>query len=344
LDEFSQYLGQLPANPPYSYFKEFAYEMVDTVAEYIDRVERTIDPLEVANNIYLSEFSLNWLLLQHGFFKQVTNDHTTNRWKALQNYLECGKELFFIGDPILGSFYNRYGATGRFLLDRRISQTSSHNYFLIFVDELDAPVYWPLAIHELAHCWLSSQDSVVEISSQLETTLEPDIQESCVEEALCDAVASTIMGPSYVFSYINRLWAGFARPKSPEYPKDSFRIELMVRILRKIGYSEEIQEIESMITDLECDDWNDEVIVDSLDLIEGFATQLPFQTPKLETEISSLDDFKKNSPKDIQTLFHVGWTLLNQSNVDTYSEQLRTINQTIQGILERNSATFNTEA
>jgi len=343
LDGFSHYLRQLPENPPYSHFNEFAFEMVDTVAEYIDRVERTTDPLEIANNIYLSEFCLNWLMLQHGFFKQVMNDHKTSQWKALQNYLGNGKDLFSLNDPILGSFYNTYGATGRFLLDRRINRTSSHNYFLIFVDELDAPIYWPLVTHELAHCWLSNQDSVVEISSQFTTTLEADVQESCVEEAMCDAIASKIMGPSYVFSYINRLWPSFARPKGRGYPTDSFRIEVMVRTLRNNGYTE-LQELDSLIDDVECDDWNDEVIVDSIDLIDEFAKQLPFTISNPETEITDLDDFQQNPPQDIRTLFYVGWDLLNQSTVDTYSEHLRSINQIVQETLERNSATFNTEA
>jgi len=316
--------------------------MVDTVGEYIDRVERTSDPRDTVNNIYLLELCFSWLLYQHGYFKQVMNDYTTNKWRSLQYYLECGKELFSIYDPIVGSFFDRYAATGQFLLDRSIGSSSHHNYFLIFVDELDAPIYWPLAIHELAHCWLSSRNSVIEISSQIETTLDSDIQESRIEEAMCDAIASKIMGPSYAFSYINRLWTGFSRMKGRGYPTDSFRIEVMVQILRNNGYAE-LQELDSLIDDLEYDDWDDEEIVESLDLIDEFAIQLPFDVPNLDTEITSLDDFQQNPPEDIRTLFHVGWEFMNQSTIDTYSEQLRAINHTIQETLERNRATFNAD-
>ncbi|MHA1389693.1 MAG: hypothetical protein ACTSR9_14790 [Candidatus Thorarchaeota archaeon] len=318
--------------------------MVETVAEYCDRVERTIDPSEVINNIYLSEFSLNWLLLQHGLFKQVVHDCPSSRWTALQHYLEHGKQLLSIDSPVLGSFFNSYGATGRFLLDKRIGRTSSHNYFLILVDELDSPLFWPLSVHELAHCWLSSQDSVVEISSELITSLEPEIQEGRVEEALCDAVATAIMGPSFVFSYINRLWTGFIRSNSPEYPKNSFRLKLMTRILKKNGYSDELQEIESMISDLGCDDWDDEEIANSLSSVEEFALELDFISapPNFETEISSVSEFKKNPPENLQKLFHVGWNLLNQSDIETYDEWARSINSTIQKTLERNRSSFNT--
>ncbi len=344
LEEFSQYLGHLQRGFPFSLFKNFALEMVETVSEFINRAERTSDDDEAMSNARLSDLSLYWLLLQHGLFKQVIHDHPLNRWNALQHFLENGQQLFSINEPVVGSFYGEYGATGRFILDQKINTISRYNYFLILVDELDAPVFWPLAIHELAHCWLSSQDSVVSISSQTTTTLDFEDQESRIEESLCDAIATSVMGPSYVYSFINRLWTGFRRGNSPDYPENSFRLEVMVRILRKRGYGEELHEIEPMIRELGCVDWDEEEIVSAIVPIEEFAFHLPLKTstPSPEAEITTIDDFIKRPPANLQEMFHIGWTLLNQSDVNTYESRFNRINLAIQKMLERNSLTFNT--
>ena len=70
---------------------------------------------------------------------------------------------------------------------------------------------------------------------------------------------------------------------------------------------------------------------------------LPFTMENIKSDITNLDDFCQNPPQDIRTLFCIGWNLLNQSTIDTYPDRLRSISQSIQEILERNGATFNTE-
>jgi len=245
----------------------------------------------------------------------------------------------------MGAFYNTYGSTGTFILNRRMGRPSGDDYFMVLADELDSPIYWPLVVHELSHCWLSSQNVIEEISSQIHSELEPKFVERRVEEALCDAVAVSLMGTSYVFSYVNRLWSSFAIPNSLEYPSNSFRLELMIRILKQTDH-DEVSNLETLIEETATTDWEDEAIVDSMILMEDFARQLPFtiDAGNLTTDIENIDEFVASPPDDQRKLYHIGWTLLNGSNADTYSDDFKRINLAIQETLERNSATFNTQA
>ncbi len=318
--------------------------MVSKISSFIDRVERSSNPSDRLTHIWLSQASLDWLLIQHGFFKMSYHDSTTNKWCALQGLVKTGSELFEIGAPVLGTFYNTYGSTGTFILNRRIGQLSGDDYFMVITDELDPPIFWPLVIHELAHCWLSSQTIVEEISSKVHYNNESSIIERRVEEALCDAIATSFMGPSYVYSYINRLWHSFMMMDSFEYPKNSFRLEVMIRTLEQANY-DEVEDLKIIIEETSTVDWEDEAIVDSLAPIEEFAKQLPFITKpnSLVTDIESVNEFVNAPPANLQKLFHVGWMLLNTSDMKTYSDEFNSINSTIQESLERNYATFNTQ-
>ncbi len=325
-------------------FHNFSIDMLDRISSIIDRIERSPHPLDRMANVWLSEVSLDWLLVQNGFFKLSHHDSTTSKWKSLHSFIKTSSELLEIGRPVMGAFYNTYGSTGTFILNRRMGQPSGDEYFMVMADELDPPIYWPLVTHELSHCWLSSQSIVEEISSQVHPEeLETRFVERRVEEALCDAVATSLMGPSYIYSYINRLWSSFMMQNSQEYPNNSFRLELMIRILKQTNH-EEVSELESMIEETTSMDWEDEAIVDSMILMEDFMEQLPLtvRPEDLGTEIRNIDEFVETPPSDLQKLYHVGWTLLNLSDAATYSDHFNRINLVIQEKLERNSSAFNT--
>jgi hypothetical protein len=318
--------------------------MLDRISNIVDRIERSSHPFDRTMHIWVFQESLDWLLLQHGFFKLALLDSTTSKWNALNGLIQKGSEIIDMGKPVLGAFFNTYGATGTFILNRRIGRPSGADYFMVLADELDPPFYWPLIIHELSHCWLSSQNIIEEISSQINPEIEQKFIERRVEEALCDAVAASLMGPSYVYSYINRLWSGFAIPNSPEYPSTSFRLELMIRILKQANHAK-IRDLETLIEETSSKDWGDEAIADSMSLIEDFTSTLPFSVEheNLDTDIEKIEEFVDDPPQDIRNLYHAGWTLLNSSSRDTYSKDFTKINHAIQETLERGSSAINTK-
>ena len=317
--------------------------MLKNVADYLDRVERSLNPQDKMINLWLSQTSLDWLLVQYGYFKIAFHDCKSSNWKALQGLIDVCSKILDIRVPVLGAFYNTYGATGSFVLNKMVGRPVGSDYFLVLVDELDSPLYWLLVLHELAHCWLSSRSTVEEIRSQINTDLEPEFEERRVEESLCDAIATALVGPSYVYSFINRLWLSFAISPSQVYPKNSFRLELMMRILKQTGHVE-VGDLEALIEDSLINDWKDEAIVDALEPIVDFVENMPFAiTPtQLVTDLHSVSDFETDPPMSFQKLFHVGWNLINEAEMGTYHDWSVRISAVICNVLERNCAPLNT--
>jgi hypothetical protein len=342
LDKLKLQLDPISAYQQFESFYNYSTDMVTRILDIIDRVERSLHPFDRMANIWLSQISLDWLLVQHGFFKLSYYNFTSIEWRALQGLIKTVSEILEIRAPVLGAFYNTYGSTGTFILNRKIGRPFGQDYFMVMIDELDYPIFWPLVIHELSHCWLSSQNIIEEISSQIHSELEPKIVERRVEEALCDAVATSFMGPSYVYSYINRLWPTFSMRNSIEYPSDAFRLEMMIRILKQTNH-DKVADIETMIEDNISIDWANEEIVASMILIEEFTKQLPFSSKPEDfvSNIDSVDEFVKNPPENLQNLFHTGWTLLNLSNIDVYSDDFKRINSVFLELLERSGTTVN---
>ena len=116
----------------------------------------------------------------------------------------------------------------------------------------------------------------------------------------------------------------------------------MIRIL-KLSNHDEVSRLESLIEETISGEWDKEEIVDSMPLIEDYVKELSFiaDPEVLTSEIDNIDEFVANPPMNLRKLYHVGWTLLEQSTIDTYSDDFERINHAIEDTLERNGATFN---
>ncbi len=78
--------------------------------------------------------SLDWFLIQHGFFKLAHHDSTKSKWRVLNGLIRIGSELLEIRGPVIGAFYNTYGSTGTFILNRQMGRPSGEDYFMVMAD------------------------------------------------------------------------------------------------------------------------------------------------------------------------------------------------------------------
>lgn len=81
-------------------------------------------------------------------------------------------------------------------------------YYVIAVDYSDPPLLWPLVFHEIGHCLLSVRDDVDRICEQSISWVRSDISLETIhrrlEEALCDVIATYLIGPAYPYEALHQ--------------------------------------------------------------------------------------------------------------------------------------------
>ncbi len=331
----------MPQKVPFDIIKKYSKYLSDRVSEYISRASHDIDSIYTINDIRLARFSLDWLTFQQQLISTAVQCSKSNKWISLQGLIEYCSKMMEISDPTLGVFSTIYGATGAFDYYNRIDSSSDIDYFIILVHEFDPPIFWSLAIHEIAHCWLSSKDVVMKISKQIHSGLDIKYQEGRIEEAICDAIATSFIGPPYPFAYIECLWPVFNQ-FADEHPHHSFRVHLMTEVLRENGFNKTANDIEEIARNILVYDWADEEIVDSIDLIKEAACQTSFKfTLDSMTEIDyDIVEFTSQPPNDVRCLFNVGWKLINNAPDNRYFNVFESVSNIIQMSLEGKSTAF----
>jgi hypothetical protein len=219
----------------------------------------------------LVDLGLEWLSIQYLKFGSVLQSTTDSRWRALHGMLQFYSTALGIVPtplPILGEGYN---STGSFIYYRDRMRRVQNRHYVVSVDGTDKPLFWPLALHELAHVWLGERDEVDRIC---ENSVEPggltsEEQTRRVEEALCDVLATRLIGPAYPYAFIEKLWARLEGTPGEGYPSNRFRIECMARALERQGFGNEATNLTSIGNEKFEDSWEDERIVWSIDRIEG---------------------------------------------------------------------------
>jgi len=166
-------------------------------------------------------------------------------------------------------FGHRYESSGDFTYYSEFASRLVKKYYVVSADGSDPEVFWPLVTHELAHCWLSRTDQAERIFWQHFATLSGIGREdgtSQIEEALCDGLATKIMGPSYPFSFLGKFWAGLQLESGPTHPSNQLRLEIMARILETDSFSQEAEEIrETTERTFGTQSWKQDVISGTLD-------------------------------------------------------------------------------
>jgi hypothetical protein len=234
----------------------------------------------------------------------------------------CSERLVFEAPP-LPIFGESYYSSGSFSYYKEFRIPLKKEYYVLSVNQTDPPVFWPLALHEMAHCWLGRHEYVDHICGRNQPDLRNIGQNTAanrVEEALCDIIATHVIGPSYPYAYVSKLWVTFPLPVTCNYPSHRYRIECMARVLDRQGFYEDANDLRVVGDQKFESKWQEEEVSWSLgDLLE-VANELPCppldRIKRLTSGTSILADM--DSDDDFATVFYRAWLVINSAD----SEQI----------------------
>lgn len=114
--------------------------------------------------------------------------------------------------------------------------------------EYSNPLNWSILVHEMGHCITQPLQALFrDIEGRgIHTTAEGiKMLKNWTEEVWCDLVASKLLGPSYLASYITfsllLASSGKIEESSPTHPADRFRISIMKTFLEKTDMNLQLQ-------------------------------------------------------------------------------------------------------
>jgi hypothetical protein len=302
-------------------FIDHGYDVISKIRVYLTIARSTtLEPVKTAN-LWLCDTALHWLSLQYSIFKIAESGTHDERWAALNSFVAnyaSELKLQAIPLPLLG---NAYFSTGSFQYYRRLALRLEREYYVVSVDASDPPVFWPLLLHEVSHCWLGSRnyvDVICGTHSDDVGRMEREVVERRVEEALCDALATRIIGPAYPFSYFNKLWAQFPTKAAQEYPSHRFRVECMARVLDDLQFYQMAEETRSLGNERFADNWQDEDISWSINDLISVTRELPeLVSPELYSMVEeSSRTLESSPPKDLPTLFLSCWMWVDTAELN----------------------------
>jgi hypothetical protein len=253
-----------------------------------------------------------------------------SRWKALKSFIDIYSTETGLQVHPLPFFGDTYYASGTFSYYKGLALRLEKEYYVLSVDGTDPPVFWPLALHEISHCWLGNRDDVDQICSRH----MPDLREidsttaaARVEEALCDALATRLIGPAYSIAFVHRLWTNFRRDVEFGYPSYEYRLECMARVLIDLGYREASSEIGELVDTRFERDWRDDDVSWSIEGILSITRTMP-----LSRTVDSL-----SASDDPASLFHNAWTEIENADVEQASRTINRASDEVLTSLERRS-------
>jgi hypothetical protein len=182
--------------------------------------------------------------------------------------------------PIYVGFDETYFSTGSFSYYKTFGQRLPTEYFVVVVDPSDPVAVWPLFGHEIAHCWLSNypHGDTVMANSPSDDTDSLERQAFRVEEALCDVVATRLMGVLYPMAFVSRLFVSLgdvSTSASEGHPLFSFRIECITRTLVGMGLVAQAERVSELTEGYINTRWESDEIAWSMDAIISLARSLP---------------------------------------------------------------------
>jgi hypothetical protein len=320
-------LKALAVQDSQSSFLDHSYDVIEKIRTYLSRAHSTRLDVVRANSLWLCDIAFKWLLIQHGRFKIARRQLNDERWVALNKFVATYAselKLESIPLPLLG---DSYFSTGSFQYYRKLAMRLEKEFYLISVDASDPPLFWPLMIHELSHCWLGSSDVIASIqethSNEINLTNQ-EMAESRLEEALCDALATRLIGPAYPLSYINKLWAQFPREVSPWYPTNEFRLECMAIMLSELRLHNLANDIRDIANGKFAGKWDDEEIACSINDLINVAREMSKGLSPEVYAIATKSEKILESPTtlDMPTLFFSCWNALNLAQPNQISSTL----------------------
>jgi len=305
----------------------------------LERIETSKSRSVRKSSLWLCDTALQWLLLQYSFFRIAEASVNDKRWTALNHFVSFYTQRLNFGVAPLPLFGYTYFASGSFSIYKRLSFRLEREYYVISVDKADPPIFWPIAAHEFSHCWLGRREDVDRICSNQPvgaSRIDRNVTERRVEEAICDALATRIIGPAYPYSYLHKLWAQFPVSVDVTYPSHRFRIKCMAKVLEKIELYESAKNLRDTADAIFSDPWQDEDISWAINDIVATTSEMPkFVTKDIESDAKkAAESLHASPPKDLPTLFLACWTLVDNLGAGKVSSSMVRTTDAILKVLE----------
>jgi len=335
-------IGRISVESPFTRYKEHALEVINSLRQKLDRVQTSESKRLKEFYFYQIDTGIRWFLIQHRIFKTILESSSDKRWAALRNFVYFYSQQIGLKTSPLPFFGEEYYSSGSFPYYRTLALRLEKEYYVLCVDHTDPPVFWPLALHEIAHCWLSNRDDVDQICGRHLPDLrriDKDTAENRVEEALCDVVATCLIGPAYPYAFVTKLWAQFPVEVSSNYPSYRYRVECMASILDRQGFCEEAADLRDIGEGKSEHGWREEEISWSLDDLQSVADEVPSPSA---TEVKRLargasTDLELSAPSDPASLFYAAWLSLDRADPKNTANTTDKMSQAIIRVLERRS-------
>jgi hypothetical protein len=306
--------------------------------QYLEKLEEQLNMATSARSLTLRanlrlqvDIGIEWISLQRLRFGSVLQSRNDPQWLPLRLLLGNYSRILGIAPaplPILGEGYY---STGSFVYYRSRTQSVDSRHYIVSVDRTDKPIFWPLVLHELAHIWLGERDEVDQICGSVTEpdSLSNEERAERVEEALCDVIATRLVGPAYSYSFLHKLWARFDVSTARGYPSNGFRIECMANSLSTQGFSDVASELREM-ADLKFEErWEREEISWSTASLLSAASEIRGVTP------SQTESGQSPSSASPTTLMNDAWAQAELLSIKDWGTGLDRISQGIIQDLER---------
>ncbi len=271
-------------------------------------------------------------MLHYGRFRLALASASEENWRELSSFVSHYSHEFNLSTVPVVFFGAQYYSSGAFTYYKGLSLRLQKDYFVISVDRSDPPIFWPLVLHELSHCSLGSRDDVDRICGRHAGELRRitwEVAQRRLEESLCDALATRLIGPAYPHSYLNKLWARLSIPVELVYPSHEFRIECIASVLDGMKLFEEAGEIRELRDERFSKSWTDEEISFSLDDITDVASKIHTRVTSDVTRRARAFLKGPNKSIDLPSLLLACWMTMNESSAEEMDLMTDSASQTV---------------
>ena len=316
MDTFNKLYGSFGKHQDTQKFLDSAKSAITLVQGLIRRTETSVEEQSRKSYAALANYLINMVSEDLSLFKLFEQSVSDERWKsATKMVLECSQFMGVSPIPAVvlsgSGYFNTQGPPDiRTDVGKNIPK-----YNVVSVEQLHSPILWPNVVHELCHFLVLESEAPDKIYTSIgDYQLEIESTQNKIEEAICDCVATLIMGPSYPFSYLAQYFQILSNTAHIGHPSDSLRLKLMSDILFKSKMPQESKEIEEILINKLGKAWQQDELFPAFDRIIKDSTRL-IRIPKYRNfrRGLTLDDFKKDTPSDVYSLFNEGWNIIRSS-------------------------------
>ena len=338
LNRYSQLPSQLAP------FSEHVREVIEYAISRLN-LARSVERPITRDLLILTAYQLLELLSYHGSYVELAKEQMRNRtWDALRNMLLFFSSRTGLSGSIIPVLADGYYALGKPVYFKRFRRMIPVNpFYIISVDSTDLPIFWPLSVHELAHCLLSEtrhlEEALAHITAQFELGREMrELLERRTEELLCDIIAVRLCGPAYLDAFVYSLWPILSVRPSNEYPLHSLRLKCMALTLEEAGiynYTEYINEIINSRVGFRGRDGLDE-LDEVLESVKGFLIDITRNIPTLVNariyeRVKEVEDLTAITSERITPpeIFNASWIMVKNTAPDRFIMKARDITPVI---------------